>query len=514
MAAKKKKATAKKAVTKKATKKKIVAKKASTKKVSEKKVAAKKVAAKKAGTKKSASKKTTKKAAAKKTAKKSTSKVSQKTSTPQTETLQGLETLDSKVLDNKHDRSESLKTETQEMKNVAEPSTKPVVTPVKIPSHPAKQGFFARNLSIEDDNEPFEVDEDAGIQVNFVTEKKRSDNDIVKLVAEVLEQIDQPALTASIKDLRKMEQSNQFKQLFGWDLPMELAAWIEPGLPEYGMCSWDVDNFDLDELLSLDSEDEFTEFFQDIDQSLLLFMGLIPVGQHASGDEIYFDIGAFGNGFVNVVVLNNDVLTGYIESNSLSLFALKMKVNNLEQIAEDFDQMFKEGEGQDWLKEYKVNSREELGKAIVTTSNIIQDMQTRYKLPIPAKNDQHYSILLKRIEWIRELLIEGQCEHFSEKLTSSPDWAVWKKERKLLKSSPQTLFYWMLAHFFFDNPKACQETIKVARKSSSAVLKGFAEVIERLLQNPGNDMFGNIKAAKVVRLKESVMQHITKAHRE
>ncbi|VAW79120.1 hypothetical protein MNBD_GAMMA12-392 [hydrothermal vent metagenome] len=500
MAAKKKKAAAKKAVTKKTTKKKVVAKKASTKKVS-----AKKAVAKKTSKKKSAAKKTSKKVATKKTTK-PISNPPQKTSGNKTDNTQEPETLDNKVLRDQPEASVTLKAQTEEAKEA--------VTPVKIPSHPAKQGFFARNVQVEEDVEPFEADEDTGVQVNFVSEKKRSDNDITKLVAEVLEQIDQPALTASIKELRKMEQSSQFKQLFGWDLPMELAAWIEPGLPEYGMCSWDVDNFDLDELLNLDSEDEITEFFQDIDQSLLLFMGLIPVGQHASGDEIYFDIGAFGNGFVNVVALNNDALTGYIESYSLSLFALKMKVNNLEQIAEDFDQMFKEGEGQDWLKEYKVSSREELGKTIATTLNIIQDMQTRYKLPVPEKTDQHYSILLKRIEWIRELLIEGQCEHFSEKLTASPDWAVWKKERKLLKSSPQTLFYWMLAHFFFDNPKACQETIKVARKSASAVLKGFADAIERLLKNPGNDMFGNIKAAKVVRLKESVMQNITKAHQE
>jgi len=505
MAAKKKKATAKKkATTKKVATKKAAAKKTSSKKASSKKAASKKVAAKKTTTKKVA-KKVTPKSDVQKGSEK---KVKTKDSTHHTTKGNNVEPQS----DVKKPLAVAGHIHSTEIQQQATES--PVIEPVKIPSHPAKQGFFARTLAVEEDDEPFEVDEETGIQVNFVSEKKRSDNDIVKHVAEAFEQIGQTAAVASIKELRKMEQSKKFKELFGWDLPTELAAWLEQGLPEYAMCSWDVDNFDLDELLELESEDEYTEFFQDIDQSLLLFMGLFLVGQHASGDEIYLDIGAFGNGFVSVVAINNEALSDHVESTSLSLFALKMKVNNLQQIAEDFDQMFKEGEGQDWLKEYNVSSREELGKTITTTSNIIEDMQTRYKLVITPDIEHRYSTLLKRIEWIRELLIEEQCEHFAEKISASPDWSVWKKERKLLKSSPQSLFYWMLAHFFFDNQKACQETIKVARKSSSAVLQGFADTIDRLLKNPGMEMFGNIKAARVVRLKDSVMQHISKAHRE
>ncbi len=501
MAAKKKKATAKKkAITKKVATKKAAAKKTSSKKVSSKKTVTKKAVAKKTTTKKVAKKVASKSGAQKSSEKKVNDKASDKNVSAESQP--------------DLNQSQAAKGHIEPHNLAKKVPETPVIEPVKIPSHPAKQGFFARNLVVEEDDEPFEVDEETGIQVNFVSEKKRSDNDIVKHVAEAFEQIGRTAAVASIKELRKMEQSKQFKELFGWDLPTELAAWIEHGLPEYAMCSWDVENFDLDELLELESEDEYTEFFQDVDQSLLLFMGLFPVGQHASGDEIYLDIGAFGNGFVSVVAINNEALSDHVESTSLSLFALKMKVDNLLQIAEDFDQMFKEGEGQDWLKEYGVSSREELGKTITTTNNIIGDMKTRYKLTITSDIEHRYSTLLKRIEWIRELLIEEQCEHFAEKISASPDWSVWKKERKVLKSSPQSLFYWMLAHFFFDNPKACQETIKVARKSSSAVLRGFADAIDRLLKNPGMEMFGNIKAARVVRLKESVMQHITKAHRE
>ena len=497
MAAKKKKATA----TKKASSKKASSKKAASKKAS-KKAAGKKTASKKTASKKTASKKTAaKKSAVKKatTAKKiPKTKVSSKEGASQEK--------------EKKPEPQPVVSENNQSKAEAPDVAQPQAS-VKIPSHPAKQGFFAREIEQEQDSEPFEADEDTGAQVNFVSVKKRSDTDIVKHVSEALDQMGLSSFQTDVKVLRKLEQGKRFKELFGWDLPTELAAWLAPGLPEYGLCSWDVDNFDLDEVLELE-EDEFTEFFQDIDQSLILFMGLIQVGQHASGNEIYFDIGAYGNGFVNVVALNNEELSDHIESTSLSLFALKMKADNLQQVAEDFDQMYKEGEGQDWLKEYGVSSREELGKSIETTNNIIEDMRQRYKLEITPDLEQRYSTLLKRIEWIRELLIEEECEHFAEKISASPDFSVWKKERKLLKSSPQSLFYWMLAHFFFDNNKACKETIKIAKKSASSVLQGFAEVIERLLSNPGLEMFGNIKAAKVTRLKDAVASHITKGHRE
>lgn len=511
MAAKKKKATAtKKASSKKASSKKAAAKKAS-KKTASKKAAGKKSASKKTASKKTASKKaSSKKTAAKKVAVKKTS-ATKKSSKSDTS---GKEASSREATAAKEKTPDLQPAKTNHAQSTVEtPEVVQSHASVKIPSHPAKQGFFAREIEQEQVSEPFEADEDTGAQVNFVSVKKRSESDIVKHVSEALDQMGLSSFQTDVKALRKLEQSKRFKELFGWDLPTELAAWLAPGLPEYGLCSWDVDNFDLDEVLELE-EDEYVEFFQDIDQSLILFMGLIQVGQHASGNEIYFDIGAYGNGFVNVVALNNEELSDHIESTSLSLFALKMKADNLQQVAEDFDQMYKEGEGQDWLKEYGVSSREELGKSIDTTNNIIEDMRQRYKLEITPDLEHRYSTLLKRIEWIRELLIEEECEHFSEKISASPDFSVWKKERKLLKNSPQSLFYWMLAHFFFDNIKACKETLKIAKKSASSVLNGFAEVIDRLLTNPGHETFGNIKAAKVTRLKEAVAKHITKRHRE
>ena len=498
MAVKKKKAAAKKT----ASKKKVSAKKAASKKTPAKKKVVKKAASKKTVSKKA----TSKKAASKKSVSKKP--VSKKSVTAKKPEKKEITTKPEKV------EAGPIKSAPIKPEPIPAEISTPAPEPIPTPKHAAKQGFFARTIEEEHEPEPFEVDDDTGAQVNFVSEKKRNDDDILKHVSEALEQLKMSPLQVNSKTLRASEESTRFKELFGWDLPTELAAWLKPGLPEYALCSWDVDHFDLEEVLELEDEDDYIEFFQDIDQSLILFMGLMQAGQHSSGDEIYFDIGSYGNGFVNVVALNNEALSDHIESTSLSMFALKMKAENFTQIAEDFDQMFKEGEGEDWLKEHGVSSREDLGKAITTLENISQDMQQRYKLNVTPDLEQRYSILLKRIEWIRELLIEEECEHFAEKIAASPDMSVWKKERKQLKSNPQTLFYWLLAHYFFDNKKACSEAIKVAKKSGSAVMQGFADVIARLLEKPGMEMFGNIKAARVIKLKDSVLEHVNKAHRE
>lgn len=110
-------------------------------------------------------------------------------------------------------------------------------------------------------------------------------------------------------------------------------------------------------------------------------------------------------------------------------------------------------------------------------------------------------VLFRRTHWLSGHALGSPTYKSAYKMADAPPYAVWEKEIDLVAKEPVLANYWMLAHYFLGNNKACRATIEEAKKAPGEVSPKLAVIIEKLLDDPKKAKLGQLKPSQLNRLK-------------
>src|SRR5262249_50750723 len=102
------------------------------------------------------------------------------------------------------------------------------------------------------------------------------------------------------------------------------------------------------------------------------------------------------------------------------------------------------------------------------------------KLPV----EQDARALFERMKWLWGLPLGEPMYGFAEDIANAPDFAAWEREKKTLAKNPVLANYWMLAHYFLGNEKACAEAVALAKKAKGTITPAIAKLVGALLAKP------------------------------
>lgn len=122
--------------------------------------------------------------------------------------------------------------------------------------------------------------------------------------------------------------------------------------------------------------------------------------------------------------------------------------------------------------------------------------------------------LFARSRWLYPLP-QGRTTHaFAEDVVRAPEFATWEAERAAFEEAPVLANYWMLAHLFLGNERACREAIALAKELPAVFTRALAERLEALLAAPGAAKLGRLDAARLDPLRARVRANALEAQLE
>ena len=136
------------------------------------------------------------------------------------------------------------------------------------------------------------------------------------------------------------------------------------------------------------------------------------------------------------------------------------------------------------------------GKVTSEVKKIIEDFSNEAEELLNKRQYYHnQDILFDRTQWIHEHTQGKISSEFNRAIKKAPDFATWEKEKELVGKEPVISNYWLLAHFFLGNTKACKECIELSKKTPGMVTKELSIMIKNALDNNGKPGFklGNLK---------------------
>jgi len=288
-------------------------------------------------------------------------------------------------------------------------------------------------------------------------------------------------ITEEAKDI-----AAKFRNLTGWELPLELKYWLDKDMPE-GVNYW-IDSFEIEELVDASDSNDVIDFFSEFSNHHYLFTGLFEAGRDGCGDGIFFYLGQHCKDLQNIYWYDHEEDELRFDENSLSFMAVDWALVNYEENEDLEDIEFEDDEDlqskilddygfsdiDDYknkitnLKKHKHELKDFVDSIDSPSGELVQEVSDRYR----------------RSYWLSHLLVKEICYEFKTKVSQSPNFQDWLSEKEQISNDIHLYNYWIFAHFFLGNHKTCQEIIEIGKRCySCGLIKAINEYIERGIEN-------------------------------
>jgi hypothetical protein len=117
-------------------------------------------------------------------------------------------------------------------------------------------------------------------------------------------------------------------------------------------------------------------------------------------------------------------------------------------------------------------------------------------------------VLFDRSEWLIPLGSGSTGYGFAKCLGQAPTMEDWQKEKLLFAEAPWLANYWLLAHFFLGNHKACAETVKLASQAPAEATRELAKEISKVLEGKAKT-FAKLKVAQIAEIRDACAKNAT-----
>lgn len=109
-------------------------------------------------------------------------------------------------------------------------------------------------------------------------------------------------------------------------------------------------------------------------------------------------------------------------------------------------------------------------------------------------------VLFERSAWLLPLSSGETGYGFASDLGKAPHFEAWQHEKSQLVEAPWLANYWLLAHFFLGNEKACREAIELAGKVNAQATTELAAAVAAIMDGT-SDKLGAITSAQLDELR-------------
>ncbi|RHX88029.1 hypothetical protein [Leptospira stimsonii] len=229
---------------------------------------------------------------------------------------------------------------------------------------------------------------------------------------------------------------------------------------------------------------------------MFLLTGVADFGSDGGGDSCWVNLLPHAEGSGEVHRYNHEV--GELEGEpffSISHFI----ASNWSSEEEDFDDYDEEDENEEGVSEERIESV--LGDKVLKQYET--EAQKKYdKRPFYTKSLD----LFERSSWLLGHSYGDPAYAYAEKLASAPKFKDWEAEKKFLEKSHPLAAYWILAHYFMKNDKACREACLIAKKLPGKILPGIVKSVLSLLDEK-SDSIGKIKGKKLKELRDETFKN-------
>ncbi|MBM9500855.1 hypothetical protein JWG44_11405 [Leptospira sp. 201903071] len=317
---------------------------------------------------------------------------------------------------------------------------------------------------------------------------------------------------------------DQFEKLYGFQPPAEVLEWENLRFA-YEQIMYNVSDIwnmiDHEGGLQIDEESEeedydpdyravsFQKFLLKKSQSveeqvnsilgsyqglMFLLTGVADFGSDGGGDSCWVNLFPHTEGSAEVHRYNHEV--GELEGEpffSISHFI----ASNWSSEEDDYD---------DYDEDEEEDSPEERIESVLDEKVFKQyetEAQKKYdKRPFYTKSLD----LFERSSWLLGHSYGDPAYAFAQKMASAPKFKDWEAEKKFLEKSHSLAAYWILAHYFMKNEKACREACTIAKKLPGKILPGIAKAVLLLLDGK-SDSLGRVKGKKLQELREQTFKN-------
>ncbi|NVJ24058.1 MULTISPECIES: hypothetical protein [Myxococcus] len=109
-----------------------------------------------------------------------------------------------------------------------------------------------------------------------------------------------------------------------------------------------------------------------------------------------------------------------------------------------------------------------------------------------------------RSRWMYGVLWGRPSPSLKEYLEQAPGDAEWGVEKQELSANPLLANYWMLAHYFLGNEKACTAAVVAGHQNPAELTRGLARLVEAWLAAPSRARIGEVDATALERVRQAV----------
>lgn len=229
---------------------------------------------------------------------------------------------------------------------------------------------------------------------------------------------------------------------------------------------------------------------------MFLLTGVAHFGSDGGGDSCWVNMLPHAEGSAEVHRYNHEV--GELEDEPFFSIA-HFIASNWSSEEDDYDDYDEEDEDEEGASEERIESV--LGDKVLKQYE--GEAQKKYdKRPFYTKSLD----LFERSAWLLGHSYGDPAYAYAEKLASAPKFKDWEAEKKFLDKSHPLTAYWILAHYFMKNEKACREACAVAKKLPGKILPAIAKSILSLLDEK-SDSLGKVKAKKLEELRDETFKN-------